>query len=157
MPIFSSHGVPWSALETTHVVRLSVCPSVCPSVCHRNPSASKNHAYQPNLMPINHHANQPPCPPPQSLRIITIGQNATQPPCPPSQSLRTITIGQNAYQPFCPYSLPTYALLSRLLSHFGLFLFYLAWHLSLCFQNCFLNLMYESFHFSSECENFHIK
>ena len=102
-------------------VRLSVCPSVCPSVRHRNPSASKNHAYQPNLMPINHHANQPPCPPPQSLRIITIGQNATQPPCPPSQSLRTITIGQNAYQPLCPYSLPTYALLSRLLSHFGLF------------------------------------
>ena len=28
MKIFSSHGVPWSALETTHVVCASVCLSV---------------------------------------------------------------------------------------------------------------------------------
>ena len=44
-----------------------------------------------------------------------------QPPFPPSpsQPLKIITIGHHAYQPSCPYSLLTYALLLRLLSHFG--------------------------------------
>ena len=38
---------------------------------------------------------------------------------PPYQPLKIITIGHHAYQPSCPYSLLTYALLLRLLSHFG--------------------------------------
>ena len=63
-----------------------------------------------------------------SQKPLSLKESCLQPSCylatmPPSQPLRTITIGQNAYQPFCPYSLPTYALLSRLLSHFGLFFF----------------------------------
>ena len=37
------------------------------------------------------------------------------------QPLRIINIDHHAYQLSCPYSLLTYALLSQLLSHFGLF------------------------------------
>ena len=42
----------------------NVCSSVRLSVSHQNPSASQNHAYQPNL-PISHNATMPP--PPLSL------------------------------------------------------------------------------------------
>ena len=57
---------------------------------------------------------------PHPLRIVHISHNATQSPCPPP--LGITTIGHHAYQPSCPYSLLTYALLSQLLSHFGLLL-----------------------------------
>ena len=61
-------------------------------------------AYQPNLSLYQPNSNY-----------------ANQPPCPPSHPLRIINIGHHAFQPSCPYDLLTYALLSRLLSHFGLF------------------------------------
>ena len=83
----------------------SKCLSICPSVRHQNPSASQNRAYQPNL---------------SLLAIKPLCQSAT---IPTSQPLRIITIGHHAYQLSCPYGLLTYALLSRLLSHFGLFYF----------------------------------
>ena len=47
--------------------------SVCMSVSHKKPSASKNQAYLLiSQMPISHHANQPPCPPPQQLCQLAI-------------------------------------------------------------------------------------
>ena len=77
------------SLEVQMSVRMSVCLSVRKS---QKPSTSQNHAYQPNLrlfqptsqlaiMPISHHANQPPWTPTpsQPLRIITMGHHANQP------------------------------------------------------------------------------
>ena len=81
------------------------------SVCHKNPSASLNHAYLPNLS-----LSQPTCP----LTITPIGHHATQPPWtpPPSQSLRII--GHHAYQPSCQSAI--FDLNSQLLSLFACFL-----------------------------------
>ena len=73
-PVIGNNYIFWSRKQLQNSKCLSVCPTVYPSVHYQNPSASQNHAYQPNLsllaiMPISHNANQPPSPPLSASQI----------------------------------------------------------------------------------------
>ena len=101
------YSVAKATLESQMFVCWFVCLSVRPlskylSLSESCLSAKSQPSFQPAIVPISHHATQPPC-------------------RPPSQPLSIITIGHDAYQPSCPCGLLTYALFSRLLSLFGLF------------------------------------
>ena len=92
--------------------------------CHQNLSASQNHAYQPSIMPINHHDDQPS----YLSAIMPFIHDANLPPypirksnsrianvCPfvslsvskTTQPLRIITISHYAYQPSCSSTIKT--------------------------------------------------
>ena len=99
------HNPIFSCKDNSRITNVRL--SVCQSVHHKNPSASQNCAFQPNL-----NLSQPLC------------QSAIMPLSHHAPPLRIITIGHHACQPSCPYGLLTYALLLRLLSHFGLFYYF---------------------------------